>query len=120
MNIEVTDNTIVKQIQDDFNKVYPFLWIDFLYHPVTENVQYKPAKIKPETMLNHLGSFKGSKKINIDGNNTVSQLENNFWITLKVITKVLRKSGKVWVGTSYTGNWTLDNQNFEGGQIQLD
>jgi hypothetical protein len=119
MNIEVTDTTIIKQIQEDFNKKYPFLWIDFLSHDAVTADHFKSVKIKAETIMGELGSFDGTKEINIDGTTTVSEVESAFWLTFNLITKVMRKSGKAWVATSFTGNWTLDNQNFEG-QLFLD
>lgn len=48
--------------------------------------------------------------ISIEKNKTVAELENDFsLIGLKA--EIFRKSGNVWIETSLTSNWTLQQQN---------
>ncbi|HUP14268.1 MAG TPA: hypothetical protein VM187_18730, partial [Niastella sp.] len=96
MELEITDSTLFKEIQDAFNNVYPFLWIDFFYHPASDHNHFE--KIKPGMVVRNLCPFKGTKSVSISGNRSVAQLESDFWDVLCVKTKVLRRSGNVWVG----------------------
>jgi hypothetical protein len=119
MDLQVTEKKTFKDMQEEFNRVYPFLWIDFYY----SNPGYgagNSGKIKPETVIKKQCALNQHTVININSNKSVAQLEDDFIETLNVKIKVLRKSGNVWVGTSYTRNWTLDNQNFQGQQIVID
>ena len=45
---------------------------------------------------------------------TVSQLEQNFKNIYGIGIQVLRKSGNVWLETSFTDGWTLKEQNHQG------
>ena len=47
---------------------------------------------------------------------SVKDLEQNFRDVYGLSVQILRKSGKVWLGTTVTDNWTLKEQN-EQGQI---
>ena len=119
MELEITDKKTIKQIQDAFNTAYPFLWIDFFHVPTIVLDHARPEKIKPETFVKNVYPFAGTKSINIEGSRSVAQLEEDFWKNLRLKVQVLRRLGNVWVGTSYTGNWTLENQNSEGQQIDM-
>lgn len=110
----------LKDIQEGFNKEYPYLWIDFFSYPSVGNTQARPEKISPDAIVRNVCQLDGSRSINIDGNTSVLELENSFCKILGVNVKLMRKSGNVWVGTPYTSNWTLDNQNSEGQQIIMD
>jgi hypothetical protein len=121
MELEVTDIRPFREIQEAFNQVYPFLWIDFFEPPAKAGANHMQSyRIKPETMVKRFCAFDGIKTINMDRTRVVAQLEADFWEILQVKVKVLRKSGNVWVETAYTRNWTLAEQNFEGEQIILD
>ena len=120
MDLEINDKTSLKDIQEAFNRIYPYLWIDFFYKAVNGSDHTRPEKIKPETAIKNISALNGNGLINIDGKKSVAELENEFCKTLGLKVKVMRKSGNVWVGTPYTTNWTLNNQNSEGEQIIMD
>ena len=121
MNVIISDSTYIRDIQNEFNKNYSHLWIDFFYPGnSSEMPTVKSVIIPPDTLAKHLIAIKGTVSINLSGTKTVVQLEKDFLEILGTKVKVMRKSGNVWVGTSYTNNWTLENQNFEGKDINLD
>ena len=45
---------------------------------------------------------------------TVANLENDFDAIYGLAVHVFRKSGKVWLETTVTDNWTLEEQNRQG------
>lgn len=119
MELKITDSLSIKDVQQAFNRAYPFLWIDFFHRPLSPKNHTSVEKVNPETTVKKLCSFTGIKTINIDGASSVAQLEADFWETLGVKIQVLRLSRNVWVSTSYTGNWTLEKQNSEGQQVDM-
>jgi hypothetical protein len=119
MELRITETMTFNEIQEAFNEVYPFLSVDF-YLPLKRSTDGKLDKIKPEWTVKRFCPFEGVRTINIDGAKSVEQVEADFLETLVLKAKVLRKSGNVWVGTKYTSNWTLENQNFEAQQIIID
>jgi hypothetical protein len=52
--------------------------------------------------------------INIPSSITVHELEKLFQQDLGLYIQVFRKSGKVWLETTATDNWSLFKQNVEG------
>jgi hypothetical protein len=45
---------------------------------------------------------------------TVSELEKSFTEIYGLYTQVFRKSGNIWLVTTITDNWTLNEQNQQG------
>lgn len=92
----------VKDIQKEFSELYPFLKIE-----ITDKKQ--PVKLVPGD------SFPGEcQHVNISGNRTVAQLEDDFRNHLNLPIQVFRRAGSLWIETSLTHDWTLDQQNKEG------
>lgn len=92
----------IKDIQKEFSEIYPFLKIE-----VTDKKQ--PVKIISGS------SFPGScEHVDISANRTVAQLETDFKTILDVPIQVFRRAGSLWIETSLTHDWTLDQQNKEG------
>ena len=115
MELEINNVSVIREIQNRFNKAYPNLWIDFYYH---RNLSHSKAeKINPETAIKDICALNGTRDINIDGEKSVAELEADFKELLDLEIKVLRKTRNVWVSTPYTRNWTLQNQNQEWEQV---
>jgi hypothetical protein len=94
--ININTESSVKNIQVQFNSLYPFLKIEF---------------------LKSMASFINSGIININSKRTVAEIENEFKEKIGVPIQVFRKSGNVWIETTLTDDWTLEQQNKEGEQI---
>ena len=119
MQLYITENSQLKEIQEGFNSIYPNLWLDFFYRSPNGPGQVKQLKANPETLIQSLSPVKGVQTIDISSTRQISALEHDLRNRLTIEVRILRKSANVWVETMYTGNWTLENQNFEGGQIAM-
>jgi hypothetical protein len=93
-----------QHIQDEFNKRYPFLRLDFMRLLVGEE-RPLPARQRAEGT------------IDIGGYRTVGQVLKDFEEIFGFSMMVLRRSGKVWIETTLTADWTLEQQNREGENI---
>jgi hypothetical protein len=65
----------------------------------------------------NLSEFRTPDNTNIlalDGEMRVADLESGFLSIYGLVVQVLRKSGKVWLETTLTDNWTLNEQNKQG------
>lgn len=115
MNIEINSRKKIAEIQQIFNEEFPYLKIEFFTQPhlkgkATSN-KYLVNKLKP------LGEFAGVDKtgtIEISGSMKVSELEKIFNDRFGLYVQVYRRSGKIWLETTATDDWTLDTQNEEG------
>ena len=55
--------------------------------------------------------------INIVPKMTVKELEQQFLHLYGLFVQVFRKSGNVWLETTVTDNWTLEQQNRQGEEM---
>jgi hypothetical protein len=104
MKLHIDDKRSFQYVQYEFGERYPFLKIDFL----------RPC-IRDEKPLLRKQRVEGT--INIEGRRTVDQIVKDFEEVFGFSMIVLRRSGKVWIETSLTTDWTLEQQNREGENI---
>lgn len=118
MQIVITDNTYIKEIQDEFQKEFPFLKIEFFKN---FNKSGNPAqKSQPISSRMILGAVRHSQPdgiLDIDGDRTVDEVENDCLNKFGLNSHVFRKSGNMWIETSLTSHWTLQRQNLQGQQM---
>ena len=113
--IVVDDNYKISTFQHEFNLIFPYLKIEF----------FSTANKQGELMINKFTSenerlLKGYRNthneetIIITPETTVASLEEKFNTIYGLGTQVLRKSGKIWLETTVTDTWTLEEQNHQG------
>ena len=114
--IVIDESQTIETVQKKFNSAFPFLKIEFFKdsHIIGSGSKkkrmYESASIK---LINLNKNFKRGR-ISIEANRTVANLESDFQNHFSLNIQVFRKSGKVWLETSVTDSWTLDEQNKEG------
>lgn len=109
-NIIIDQYLVLAELQEAFANKYPFLKIDFVEaEPKTGAI--KPKELNPITRLNRLPIQQANAIINIGGNRTVAEVNDEFLKKLGVCIQVSRNSGKVWNVITVTENWTLKTQN---------
>ena len=96
----------MKKIQQMFSEVYPYLRLEFI--TTGSKKQFTSKKIA----LNDPNCFVDNIKIN--GERTIREVEEEIRECFHVPVQVLRKTGSVWIETTYTQDWTLEQQNKEG------
>jgi hypothetical protein len=117
MKLLIDKETLVEDVKRLFVNNYPFLKIE-LYKPLQEA---KQTHAKKEPLPSNVALSKFFKNINSAVINcgediTVEALENQFK-NIDLDAEIFRKSGTVWVETSLTDNWTLQQQNAEAEEI---
>ena len=114
--IVIDESQTIESVQKKFNSAFPFLKIEFFKDSHTigsgskKKRMYESGTIK---LINLNKNFKRGR-ISIEANRTVANLETDFQNQFGLNIQVFRKSGKVWLETSVTDSWTLDEQNKEG------
>jgi len=114
MKLHIEDDNVIRNIQNEFNKTYPFLKIEFFKSPVSNRLSQKMEKINPFERIKFVAKVNGPNIINIGKHQTVAQLEKDFEEMFSLKAEVFRKSGNIWIETSLTDDWTLEQQNSEG------
>lgn len=120
MSMLVIDNRQhVTGIQKQFSNEFPFLKIEFFKEPATDkkgiakNRMYLSTE-EPST----LKKINAPVNIQLSKNMTVVELEKLFETEAGLFVQVFRKSGNVWLETTATDDWTLNEQNEQGKNLQ--
>jgi len=116
MQIKIEDILKISEIQEKFSNIFPFLKLEFF----KKSPQASPLVVKQplinvnKTLAESRTIFKANAEINITPNMTVSELEKQFSECYGLSTQVFRKSGNIWLVTTVTDKWTLEEQNKQG------
>jgi hypothetical protein len=115
--VEVHDNKRIIDIQDDFNNAFPYLKIVFITmlngKILSQEKRYRNGLVK----IGNYRKLVSKQRSLISNEQTVADIEIFFRREYNLIIQVLRKSGKAWLETSVTGDWSLSKQNSEGEQL---
>jgi hypothetical protein len=119
MRLQIEKEVTLENIQKQFNQVFPFLKLEFFSSlNGKKRTPALPERLKPEQKAYCCSKMNDTAvNIDIDRQMTVAGLENEFLEKTGLGVLVYRKSGKVWIETSLTNDWTLEQQNSEGESI---
>lgn len=103
--LQIESGKQIKQIQSDFNTRFPYLKIEMI----------KQQGSKAEAMQdNEVITKVPAAAISVSNQQTVARLEQEFMEKAGLKVKVYRKFCNVWIETTLTNDWTLEQQNTEG------
>lgn len=106
-------------IQNEFQKQFPFLKIEFYKHTHSLGLgSPKKNTLNSELTIGDVKKNNLSGTIKINGLMKVAELESAFFVTFGLAVQVFRKSGKVWLQTTATDDWTLEEQNLKATEIE--
>lgn len=118
MKIAINDHRKIFAIQEEFNTTFPYLKLEFFSKP------HKPGGASPKTLIKNNSITLGECRtvhhkgdITIIPEMTVFDLEQNLSDVYGLGVQVFRKSGKTWLETTVTDNWTLAEQNKQGEDL---
>jgi len=117
--IIITKNTLITEIQKDFNVFYPFLKIEFSTN-AKKFLSLKKYEINPESRISKITNLANTIQLNVDEERTVAEVEEDCKKLLGLSMQVFRKSGNVWNAISLTESWTLKSQNTAGEFISIE
>ncbi len=114
-NITIDPKENIESIRLQFKKSFPFLDIQ-CFKKMHENQRGSSRKSmhQPDTRLSELMNDAYSVGISFEPSDTVKQFEEKIKGISGLNVQVFRRSGKLWLETSVTDNWTLQQQNEEG------
>jgi len=118
MEVTINDNRKIFAIQEEFNRAFPYLKLEFFFKP------HKPGGASPKKIVKHHSKTLGEcrtihnfGKITITPQMTVTDLEQRFADIYGLGVQVFRQSGKAWLETTVTDEWTLEEQNLQGEDL---
>ena len=115
MELTIDKQLSIDKIQRAFNLQYPYLKLMFSLKPelsngLTEsiNINYSKKPIEKHKQIKH------NQSLVVNPEMTVKSLEYEFHSLFGLSIQIYRKSGTVWLETTLSDNWTLDEQNKQG------
>lgn len=115
MKITISDNRLIEQVQDEFSKNFPFLKIGFFNraHRPGQGTAFSHLRSHQKT-IGECRTLRNEGELIINPKMTVAELEQKFREIYGLNVQVFRKSGAVWLETTVTDGWTLEQQNIQG------
>lgn len=108
----------IRGLQREFNSHFPFLKIEFIREQsVKGSRDPKNLVITRDEVISELQKKSLLGSISYNNMTTVHELENTFLTNYGLNVQVFRKSGNIWLVTTSTDDWTLEQQNEEGRSI---
>ncbi len=118
MKITINDHRKLSAIQEEFNTIFPYLKIEFYSKPSKLGGASTKKLIKHHNKtLGECRTIQNKGHITITSKMTVVDLEQRFGDVYGLGIQVFRKSGKVWLETTVTDGWTLEEQNTQGESL---
>ncbi|MGH2553409.1 MAG: hypothetical protein ACRDEB_06805 [Chitinophagaceae bacterium] len=118
MHLNISSNRLISEVQKEFNEAYPFLKIEFFKPRSFARSDFMTHQIIPSHLKIGDGQLAITDgRIEIAENIKVSELEKNFKDMFNMAVQVFRKSGNLWLETTMTDDWTLEQQNNHGMEI---
>jgi hypothetical protein len=118
MHLHIAPNRLISDIQNEFNEAFPFLKIEFFKTRSFSRSDFMAHQIIPSQRK--IGEGQQSitdGDIEIREEMKVMELEKIFKDQFSLAAQVFRKSGNLWLETTMTDNWTLQQQNDHGREI---
>lgn len=119
MEIAITDDKSIEEVQALFTEHFPFLKIEFYEkeHDTGEGNQ-DSFKLDSSKTIGEIRSSHTTGDLSIHGNQKVSTLESAFHDQYGLNVQVFRKSNDIWLQTTATDEWTLSEQNHTAEEHQ--
>lgn len=119
--IIITGQKTILAIGEEFSAFFPFLRLELFSKPLKsmEKSLVKPLKIdsKSKIPLKEYSTNQSDRVIAINKEMTVAELENQLSSVFGLGMKIFRNSGKIWLETTLTENWSLEEQNRQGKEL---
>lgn len=116
--LDISGTRTIKELQQDFNKRYPYLKLEFYKTKVMDQSVKTREQLPHSTLLKMMGVRKDGV-LTIPKGMTVEELEDQFLRQFGLLAQVSRRSGNIWLETTMTDNWSLEKQNEYGREITL-
>jgi hypothetical protein len=118
MHIHIAPTRLISEIQQEFNSKFNFLKLEFFTRRGFVNSDYSSTQIAPANKrIGDIQQVITEGGIEIEGEMIVKELEERLKNEFSVAAQVFRRSGNLWLETTMTDNWALNQQNKHGKEI---
>jgi hypothetical protein len=109
---------MISEVQHEFNTMFPFLKIEFFNTRSSGRSDFSAQKIiASNRKIGDIQLAIADGNIDVQPGMKVADLEKQFSEQFGLGVQVFRRSGNLWLETTMTDNWTLQQQNNHGKEI---
>jgi len=119
MKIRITPTRLISEVQEEFNALFPYLKLEFFRSRGYQSGPVANHIIPHNRRIGDCQAAITDGTIEINKNMKVKELEKIFKDLFRLNVQVFRRSGNLWLQTTMTDEWTLQNQNEHGMEISL-
>ncbi|MDH3651822.1 MAG: hypothetical protein OEQ53_19210 [Saprospiraceae bacterium] len=111
----ISDKRKITEIQEAFQHQYPYLKLEFYRkgHEAAEG-SYAKDQHDSDASISEIRTKHNEGDLQIKPNMTVAEMESVFEKKYGLHVQVFRQSGDLWLQTTSTDTWTLEEQNLHG------
>ena len=124
MNSNIARQRLIKEVQEEFTRTYPFLKIDFSKGKDQGRVSRSgtlpdaPSSVSGEDeVVRDVAQKLLWQELGLCDDMKINEVEVLLQYQFGLPAQVLRKSGRLWLETRMTQHWTLRQQNEHGYEI---
>lgn len=111
----INNKRSLSDIKIEFNNLFPGLKIEFYrVEHGPEQGSKRGDQYDPDMMIGDIRTWDNEGKMEMDSSMTVAELEKKFEDEYDLHVQIFRRSGKLWLQTTTTDEWTLEVQNRKG------
>ena|SRR5690606_8341614 len=119
MEIYISEEAIIADIQRAFQEAYPCLKLEFYQQPHEIGQASRiEQRIIPDTPIEDIRMMHTFGWIDISPQRTAADLEHDLRRRFGLSAQVLRRSGSLWLETTRTDHWTLAQLNEAGRALK--
>ena len=120
MKMHIHNTDTLEKVQESFNAEFPYLKLEFFTRPHEKGrPTEKQFMVNVKRTVDSCNPDLKDATVSIPTAMTVQELERVFQEELGLYIQVFRKSGKVWLETTATDDWSLFKQNEEGQELSV-
>lgn len=110
MEIHLSKNKKLSEIQADFQEKLPKLKIEFFNNEHGDLESSEALDQIQADQLELISPPENAQDITINSEMMVSEVEKLFMEKMYINVQIFRKAGKIWIETVHTDHWSLNKQ----------
>jgi len=120
MKMQIHHDDTLELVQKSFSAAFPFLKLEFFTRPHDKGrPTEKQFMLNTKRTIDSCNPKLSDATVMIPTAMTVQELESVFQERLGLYIQVFRKSGRVWLETTATDDWSLFKQNEQGQELSF-
>lgn len=119
MDIYISEEAVVADIQKRFQEFYPNLKLAFYRKPHTKGeCSPKEEMVPPDTPIDKIRMIHNFGWLDISYYRLAAAVEHDFSYQFGLSVQIIRRSGDLWLETTTTDSWTLEELNAAGRLVK--